>query len=162
MIYYNTSKRFVVMLFVMFTIATLFITHYFLKSASADLVPRYEGEIVIPASNEANVNTNQTVYIMPTQNTTYNKTIHMEGFSNIVCKSGYEYVQMTGQYTAGDISYKVVFLRMILLDNNNVIAKGFGFVDDVDAHKTKTFNAITRYPSTFSSCIIQIDGTIPK
>ena len=165
MIHYNISKRFTVLLFfVIFSIATLFMTDYFLKSASADLVPRYEGEIVIPASNEASGNTNQTVYIMPAQNTTtYDKTNPMEGFSNIVCKSGYEYVQMTGQYTAGNISYKVIFLQMVLLDNNgNTIAKGFGFVDNIDAHKTKTFNAIARYPSTFSSCIVKIDGTIPK
>ncbi|HEV2193875.1 MAG TPA: hypothetical protein VGR54_09695 [Nitrosopumilaceae archaeon] len=135
-----------------------------MKSASADhAVPRYDGEI-IPASNEAGGNTNHTVSIMLTQNTTaYNKTNPVEGFSNIVCKSGYQYVKMTGQYTAGNISYKVIFLRMVLLDDNgHVIAKGFGFVDDIDAHKTKTFNAITRYPSTFSSCIIQIDGTISK
>ena len=164
MIHYDISKRFVVLLFfAMFSIATLFIPNYFLKSASADLVPRYEGEIISPSSNDENVNANQTVYIMPAQNIISNKTNHMEGFSNVVCKSGYEYVQMTGQYTAGDISYKVIFLRMILLDNNgNALANGFGFVDDIDAHKTKTFNAITRYPSTFSSCIIQIDGTIPK
>ena len=103
--------------------------------------------------------------IILTQNTTaYGKTTDpIEGFSNVVCKSGYEYVQMTGQYTAGSTSYKVIFLRMVLLDDNGyVLAKGFGLVDNVDAHKTTTFNAIVRYPSTFSSCIIQIDSAIPK
>lgn len=136
---------------------------------------------IVPPQNTTYVNTNHTVSIALPKNTTYVNTNHPvsivlpqntttfgktnpgEGFSNIVCKSGYEYVQMTGQYTAGNISYKVIFLQMVLLDNNgNAIAKGFGFVDDIDAHKTKTFNAITRYPSTFSSCIVQIDGTIPK
>ncbi|TLX67503.1 MAG: hypothetical protein E6L02_02650 [Thaumarchaeota archaeon] len=165
MIHYNISKRFMMIFFVTFSIAMLFASNYFLKSASADhIIPRYEGEIVFPVSNEAVGNTNRTVSIMPTQNiTAYDKTSPVEGFSNIVCKSGYQYVQMTGQYTAGNISYKVIFLRMTLLDNNgSIIAKGFGFVDDVDAHKTKTFNAITRYPSTFSSCTIQIDNAIPK
>jgi hypothetical protein len=190
----------VMLFFVVFSISMLFVPNYFLKSASADqMVPRYEGEIIFPASNEAGANTNHTVFITPTQNTTayvntnhtvsitptqnttylntnhtvsiippqnttvYDKTNPVGGFSNIVCKSGYEYVQMTGQYTAGNISYKVIFLQMVLLDNNgNVVAKGFGFVDDIDANETKNFNAITRYPSTFSSCIIQIDGTIPK
>ena len=96
--------------------------------------------------------------------TVYGKTADpIEGFSNIVCKSGYEYVQMTGQYTAGDISYKVIFLRAVLLDDKGyVLAKGSGIVDNVDAHKTTTFNAIVRYPSAFSSCIIQIDNAIPK
>jgi hypothetical protein len=136
---------------------------------------------IIPPQNATHVNTNQTIHITPPQNiayvntnrtvsivlpqntTTFGKTNPGDGFSNIVCKSGYQYVQMTGQYTAGNISYKVIFLRMALLDSNgSVIAKGFGFVEDVDAYKTKTFNAITRYPSTFSSCTIQIDNAIPK
>ena len=124
MIHCNTSKRFVVLFFIAFSIA-----------------------------------------IILAQNTTaYGKTNDpIEGFSNIVCKSGYEYVQMTGQYTAGSTSYKVIFLRMVLLDENGyVLAKGFGHVDNIDAHKTTDFNAIVRYPSTFSSCIIQIDSAIPK
>lgn len=160
----------------------LFSPNYFLKYVSADLaVPRYDGEIIFPTLNNASMNTNHTVSIIQTQkitihvntnhtvpimsgpNITYSITNPAEGFSNILCKSGYQYVQMTGQYTAGNISYKVIFLRMLLLDNNgSVLAKGFGFIDDIDANKTKTFNAITRYPSTFSSCIIQIDNTIPK
>jgi len=136
---------------------------------------------IMPLQNTTYVNTNQTVSTTPSRNTTYVNTNHTvsivlpqntttfgktnpgDGFSNIVCKSGYQYVQMTGQYTAGNISYKVIFLRMALLDSNgSVLAKGFGFIDNVDAHKTKTFNAITRYPSTFASCIIQIDSAIPK
>src|SRR5260370_37683681 len=105
MIHYNISKRFMMMLFfVVFSITMLFVSNYFLKSASADqMVPRYEGEIVFPSSNEAVVNTNHTVSIMPTQNTTvyvntnhtvsimpmqnttvYDKTTDlMKGFSNI-------------------------------------------------------------------------------
>src|SRR5690349_10534824 len=161
---YNILKKHKVIFFVIFFIAVLFTSNSFLKSISADNnAPRYESEIVFPTSNNFTVNTNHTISIMPIQNTTFNKTSSTEGFSNIVCKSGYQYVQMTGQYTAGDISYKVIFLRMALLDSDgSVLVKGFGFIDDVDAHKTKTFNAITRYPSTYASCVIQIDGTIPK
>ena len=113
-------------------------------------------------------NTTQSIPIISTQNTTLildNKTItnSVEGFSDIVCTSGYHYVKMTGQYTAGDTPYKVIFLRMLLLDSNdNILAMGSGHVNGVDAYKTTTFNAITRYDSTFSSCTIQIDSAIPK
>ena len=182
MMYYNISKKSTMLFFVILSITILFVPNHFLKSASADYtVPRYYGEIIFPFPNNTVVNTNQTVSIIPPQNathvntnhtisivlpqntTTFGKTNPGDGFSNIVCKSGYQYVQMTGQYTAGNISYKVIFLRMALLDSNgSVIAKGFGFVEDVDAYKTKTFNAITRYPSTFASCTIQIDNAIPK
>ena len=181
MICYNVSKKFMMIFFVILSIVLLFTSNYFLKSASANMeVPRYEGEIIFPTINNtsmntnhtisimtpqkiANVNTNHTVSIMPTPNITYDITNPVEGFSNISCKSGYQYVQMTGQYTAGNISYKVIFLRILLLDNNGlVLAKGFGLVDDIDANQTKTFNAITRYPSTFSSCTVQIDNAIPK
>ena len=180
MIHYNISQKLTMMFFAIFIINVLFTPNYFQQFASAyNEVTKYNDEIIFPESNNTIINTNHTIYIksiqnihvytnhtsftLSTQNTTYSETNPIQGFSNIVCKSGYQYVQMTGQYTAGDISYKVIFLRMILLDNNgNVIAKGFGFVDDIDAHKTKTFNAIARYPSTFSSCIIQIDSTIPK
>ena len=180
-IYYDTSK-FMIIFFIMLSIIMIFSSNYFLKSVSADLaVPQYDGEIIFPVLNNASVNTNHTVSITPPQkittyvntnhtvsitptpNITYNMTNPEEGFSNISCKSGYQYVQMIGQYTAGNISYKVIFLRMLLLDNNGlVLAKGFGLVDDIDANQTKTFNAITRYPSTFSSCTIQIDNAIPK
>ena len=181
MIHYTISTKFLVMSLIIFSIAMLFTPNHFLKSASADHeVPRYDGEIIFPSLNDTNintnhtisvlpsqnftyVNTNHTISIMPIQNITYNKTNPEEGFSDIVCKSGYQYVQMTGKYTAGAISYKVIFLQMTLLDNNgSVIAKGFGLVDDIDAYKTKTFNAITRYQSTFSSCNIKIDNAIPK
>jgi len=162
---YDISKKYAMMLFIILSITMLFAPNYFLKYASADyVVPRYEGEIIFPSSNNTDANTNQTVSMVLPQNTTvFDKTNPKEGFSNIVCTSGYLYVQMTGQYTAGNISYKVIFLRMALLDSNgSVIAKGFGFVDDVDAYKTKNFNAIVRYPSTFSSCTIQIDNAIQK
>jgi len=182
MIHYNFSQRFAIVLFFISMICT---SSYFLQSASAyPIIPRYDGEIIFPPSNEAGGNTNYTAPVIQTQNmtthipikdttvsviprlnttvsvmlpqniTAYDKTNSTDGFSNIVCKSGYEYVQMTGQYTAGNISYKVIFLQMV--------AKGSGFVDNIDAHKTKSFNAIARYSSTFSSCIVQIDGTIPK
>ena len=183
---YNFSQRIMVMIFIaVFSVMVLSGPNYFLKYASAEqTIPRYDGEIIFPVSNEVGINTNHAVSVIPTQNTTvsvrptqnhtasfiriqntttYDKTNSTEGFSNVICKSGYEYVQMTGQYTAGNVSYKVIFLQMVLLDNNgHPLAKGFGFVDDIDAYKTKTFNAITRYSSDFASCIIKIDGTIPK
>src|SRR5690349_16234749 len=164
MTHYDISKKYRLIFFAIFIITVLFTSNSFWKSASADnAVPRYDSEIIFPTSNDVAMNANHTISIMPAQNATYNKADSSDGFSNIVCKSGYQYVQMTGQYTAGNISYKVIFLRMALLDSNgSVLAKGFGFIDNVDAHKTKTFNAITRYPSTFASCVIQIDGTIPK
>ena len=181
-IHYNILKKFMMILFVILYISILFTPSYFLKLASADnAVPRYEGEIIFPTINNTLTNTNHTNSIILTQNTTLTNTNHTnsiilpknttvlgktnpgEGFSNIVCKSGYQYVQMMGQYTAGNISYKVIFLQMALLDSDgSIIAKGHGLVDEIDAHKTKTFTAITRYPSTFSSCTIQIDNVIPK
>ena len=179
-IQYNILKKLMVIFCIILSITILFTPNYLLKLSSADnAVPRYDGEIIFLATNNTNINTNHTISIMPTQNTTHvntNRTVSVmiqntaytltnptDGFSNILCKNGYQYVQMTGQYTAGNISYKVIFLRMLLLDNNgSVLAKGFGLIDDIDANKTKTFNAITRYPSTFSSCTIQIDNAIPK
>src|SRR5256885_1039490 len=168
MTHYNFTKRFTTFIIILLIISMLFVPNSFSRLV---LATSSTTGIIIPLSYSETIlyskNTNQTITIMSTQNNTstmyQNTTEPIEGFSNIVCKSGYEYVQMTGQYTAGSTSYKVIFLRMVLLDDNGyVLAKGFGLVDNVDAHKTATFNAIVRYPSTFSSCIIQIDSAIPK
>ena len=147
MAHYNVSKITSILVFTMLIVALL-------------LVPNFSRSV---SSISSQIGT--ATAIQNTTLTTYNKTSSepVEGFSNIACKSGYQYVLMTGQYTAGNTSYKVIFLQMRLLDDNdNIIATGSGFIDNVDAHKTKTFNAITRSDSTFSSCTIQIDGVIPK
>jgi hypothetical protein len=52
---------------------------------------------------------------------------------------------------------------MSLLDNTgHILATGNGLVSDIDAHKTKSFNAITRFNDNFASCTIQTDNIIPK
>ena len=147
MIRYNVSMRTSILFFTMLIVALL-------------LVPTFSRSV---SSTSSQIGT--TTAIQNTTLTAYNKTSSeaVEGFSNMTCKSGYQYVLMTGQYTAGNTSYKVIFLRMTLLDDNDhIIATGSGFVENVDAHKTKTFNAITRFDSIFSSCTIQIDSAIPK
>ncbi len=147
MILDNVSKRACMLFF-----ALLFITLL--------LVPTFSRSVLAVSSQ-----TGMTSAIQNTTLTLYNKTSSepVEGFSNMTCKNGYQYVLMTGQYTAGNTSYNVIFLRMTLLnDNGQIIATGTGFVENVDAHKTKTFNAITRFDSSFSSCTIQIDSAIPK
>ena len=166
MIHCNALKRFMILFFIVLYITVLFVPSYFSKSVSATFETVTINPILYSGTMWDYENTIQSITIASTQNTTtaYQKTTDpIEGFSNIICKSGYGYVQMTGQYTAGNTSYKVIFLRMVLLDDKGyIIAKGFGLVDNVDAHKTTAFNAIVRYPSTFSSCIIQIDSAIPK
>jgi hypothetical protein len=97
--------------------------------------------------------------------TTYYKTIAdpAEGFSNVECSRGSGYALMTGQYTSDAVPDKVVFLKMFLLDNTgHVMATGNGLVSDIDAHKTKSFNAIARFNEDFASCTIQTDNIIPK
>ncbi len=98
-------------------------------------------------------------------NTTTYKTIAdpAEGFSNVKCSRGSGYALMTGQYTSGDVSDKVVFLKMSLLDNaGHILATGNGLVSDIDARATKSFNAIARFNEDFASCTIQTDNIIPK
>jgi hypothetical protein len=85
------------------------------------------------------------------------------GFSNVECSQGSGYTLMTGQYTAGDVAEKVVFLKMSLLDSTgHVLAIGNGDVSDIAAHETKSFNAIARFNDNFASCTVQVDTTIPK
>jgi hypothetical protein len=193
MTYYKVSKRLYILFFAVLFVALLLVPISLSRSASSVLSPTRtinplssepeatsdniitakQGQPLPLIMTEINLNNraenyNDTSYVTGIQNTTlstYYKTIDepVVGFSNMTCYSGFDYVEMTGQYTAGNTSYKVIFLRMALLDDiGNVIAIGTGHVYGVDAHKTTTFNAITRYDSTFSSCTIQIDSAIPK
>jgi len=97
--------------------------------------------------------------------TSFYKTIAdpAEGFSNVECSQGSGFALMTGQYTSGAVPNKVVFLKMSLLDNTgHVLSTGNGDISDIDAHKTKSFNAIARFNDNFTSCTVQVDTTIPK
>jgi hypothetical protein len=92
---------------------------------------------------------------------TTNSTI--QSFSNFTCIKGIGNVMLTGQYTNGDIPYRVIFLKMLVLDENgHIIATGNGNIPDIGSHEIKTFNAITRFSGNFSSCTVQIDNSIPK
>lgn len=92
---------------------------------------------------------------------TTNSTI--QSFSNFTCAKGIGNVMLTGQYTNGDTPYRVIFLKMFLLDKNgHTIATGNGNIPDIGAHEIKTFDAITRFSGNFSSCTVQIDNAIPK
>ena len=84
-------------------------------------------------------------------------------FSNVTCSEGIGNVLLIGQFNNNDTFYRVIFLKMLIHDkNDNVLATGSGYISDIKPHETKTFNAITRFSSTFSSCTIQIDNTISK
>ncbi|HZS74507.1 MAG TPA: FxLYD domain-containing protein [Candidatus Nitrosotalea sp.] len=92
---------------------------------------------------------------------TTNSTI--QSFSNFTCAREIGSVMLTGQYTNGDTPYKVIFLKMLVLDKNgHTIATGNGNIPDIGAYEIKTFNAITRFSGNFSSCTVQIDNLIPK
>jgi hypothetical protein len=85
------------------------------------------------------------------------------GFSNVHCSKGTEYAFMTGQYTSGSLSYKAIFIKMILLDRvGNILATGNGFITAVNAHETTNFDAIARYDGSFASCQVQVDSSIEK
>ena len=90
-------------------------------------------------------------------------TSPIQNFSNFTCNEGIGNVLLTGQYTNGDIPYKVIFLKMLVLDKNgHALATGHGNISNIAAHEIKSFNAIDRFSGDFSSCIIQIDSAIPK
>ena len=92
---------------------------------------------------------------------TTNSTI--QSFSNFTCTKGIGNVMLTGQYTNGDTPYRVIFLKMFLLDEKgHTIATGNGNISDIGAHEIKIFDAITRFSGNFSSCTVQIDNAIPK
>ncbi len=86
-----------------------------------------------------------------------------EGFDNIVCSRGFGYVLMVGEYTGGNVPYSVIFLKMTLLDSaGQILGTGSGTISDVGAHKTKLFNALSRYHANFDSCSVQINNAITK
>lgn len=90
-------------------------------------------------------------------------TVPTQSFSNFTCTAGIGNVELVGQFTNGDTPYKVIFLKMLLLDKNgNTIATGNGNIPNIKAHETVTFNAITRFSGNFSSCTVQIDNAIEK
>ncbi len=103
----------------------------------------------------------QKILIVPSQdNDEKNQT---EGFSGIACIQGYNYVQMTGRYTNGDVPYSVIFLRLSLTNNaGDVVSTGSGIISNINAHQTKFFDAIAIYSRNFTSCDIQIDSAIPE
>src|SRR5690348_875250 len=101
MMHYNFTKRFSTFIIILLIISMLFVPNSFsrlvlaISSTTGKITPlSYSGTIL------NSKNTSQTIAIMPTENNTstmyQNSTEPIEGFSNIVCKSGYEYVQMTG------------------------------------------------------------------
>lgn len=92
------------------------------------------------------------------------QTLQKGSFSNIVCTQEYSYVQMTGKYTNGDVPYQVIFLKMMLFDDDkNALATGSSIISDVDAHVTKYFDVVTRFTNmNYTSCEVQIDSAIPK
>ena len=90
-------------------------------------------------------------------------TTSTQSFSNFTCIIGIGNVQLIGQFTNGDTPYKVIFLKMLVLDKDGkIIATGNGNISDIKSHETKTFNAITRFSGNFSSCTVQIDNAIAK
>ena len=90
-------------------------------------------------------------------------TTSTQSFSNFTCTAGIGNVELVGQFTNGDTPYKVIFLKMLLLDENgNTIDTGNGNIPNIKAHETVTFNAITRFSGNFSSCTVQIDNAIEK
>lgn len=90
-------------------------------------------------------------------------TSPIQSFSNFTCAKGIGNVLLTGQYTNGDTPYKVIFLKMLVLDENgHTIATGHGNISDIAAHEIKSLNAIARFSGDFSSCTVQIDSAIPK
>ncbi|CUR52279.1 exported protein of unknown function [Nitrosotalea devaniterrae] len=87
----------------------------------------------------------------------------IQSFSNFTCTAGIGNVLLTGQFTNGDTPYRVIFLKMLVLDQNgHTIATGSGNISNIKAHDTVAFNAITRFSGNFSSCTVQIDNAIPK
>lgn len=87
----------------------------------------------------------------------------LQNFSNFTCTAGIGNVVLTGHFTNGDTPFKVVFLKMMVLDSNwHILSTGYGNISDVKPHETKAFTAVARFSGDFSSCTIQVDNAIPK
>ena len=81
----------------------------------------------------------------------------LEGFSNLECSQGRTHVIMTGQYTNGDTPYKIIFLKIHLLDSKgNVLSSAGDYISDVGPHETKNFLILTRHHGNYDSCSVQI------
>jgi hypothetical protein len=84
-----------------------------------------------------------------------------DSFGNVECVKGPGHALLTGQYTNGNTPYKIIFLKMTLLDGmGHVLATGDGHVSDIGTHETKAFNAITRIHDGFTSCEIQVNSVV--
>jgi len=87
----------------------------------------------------------------------------LQSFSNFTCTAGIGNVLLTGHFTNGDTPFKVVFLKMMVLDKNwHILSTGYGNISDVKPHETKSFTAVARFSGNYSSCTIQVDNAIPK
>jgi hypothetical protein len=87
----------------------------------------------------------------------------LQSFSNFTCTSGIGNVLLTGYFTNENTPFKVVFLKLLVLDKNwHILSTGYGNISDVKAHETKSFTAVARFSGNYSSCTIQVDNAIPK
>ncbi|HJT10815.1 MAG TPA: hypothetical protein VJ771_08535, partial [Candidatus Nitrosotalea sp.] len=85
------------------------------------------------------------------------------GFSNIVCSKGNGYDLMTGMYTSPDISYKVIFVKMTLLDKTgHVVGTGYGFIPHATVNTPVFFSVVSDTNQNFDSCTAQIDTSISQ
>ncbi|HYL65508.1 MAG TPA: hypothetical protein VET47_00120 [Candidatus Limnocylindrales bacterium] len=82
-----------------------------------------------------------------------------EGFSSTQCSQVPGYVIMTGNYTGGDMPHRLILLKMSVLDpKGHTLATGGSYILNVGSHKTKMFEAMTRFHGQYSSCTIQIQS----
>jgi hypothetical protein len=89
-------------------------------------------------------------------------TSKQEGFSNTSCKKGERYVEMVGKYTNGNKPYEIVSLRMVVLGSSGeILASGSGTISNIGAYQSKYFNVVTRHPTDFASCEIQVESVLP-
>lgn len=87
----------------------------------------------------------------------------IQSFGNFTCTMGVGHAFLTGYFNNENIPYKVIFLKMLVLDKNGqILSIGYGNISDVKPHEIKAFSAITRFSGNFSSCTVQVDSAIPK
>lgn len=87
----------------------------------------------------------------------------LQSFNNFTRTSGIGNVLFTGHFTNENTPFKVVFLKLLVLDKNwHILSTGYGNISDVKPHETKSFTAVARFSGNYSSCTIQVDNAIPK